>query len=160
MLPFDAYVKTQTKEKQMRVMVLVPADENSEKGEMPDEKLLTDMGNFNEELVKAGVMLAGEGLHPTSKAARVRFDGDKRTVIDGPFTESKELIAGYWLWQVRSMEEAVEWARRCPNPMPGEDSDLEIRPLYELEDFGDAFPPEARERETRLRDEIERRQKQ
>jgi hypothetical protein len=135
-------------------MVLVPADENSERGVMPDEKLLTEMGNFNEELVKAGVMLAGEGLHPTSKAARVRFDGDKRTVIDGPFTESKELIAGYWLWQVRDMDEALEWAQRCPNPT-GEESVLELRPVYELEDFGDAVTPEVRERDERLRSQIE-----
>jgi hypothetical protein len=152
MLPFDAYVKTQTKEKQMRVMVLVPADENSEKGEMPDEKLLTDMGNFNEELVKAGVMLAGEGLHPTSKAARVRFDGDKRTVIDGPFTESKELIAGYWLWQVRDMDEAIEWIKRAPF---GGGVEIELRPVFEMDDFGDAMTPELREQEERLRAQTE-----
>jgi hypothetical protein len=136
----------------MRVMVLVPADENSERGEMPDEKLLTEMGNFNEELVKAGVMLAGEGLHPTSKAARVRFDGDKRTVIDGPFTESKELIAGYWLWQVRDMDEAIEWIKRAPF---GGGTEIELRPVFETDDFGDAMTPELREQEERLRAQTE-----
>ena len=136
----------------MRVMVLVPADENSEKGEMPDAKLLSEMGNFNEELVKAGVMLAGEGLHPTSKAVRVRFEGDKRTVIDGPFTESKELIAGYWLWQVRDMDEAVEWIKRAPFDGGVE---IELRPVFEEEDFGDEFTPELREQEARLRSQIE-----
>ena len=139
----------------MRVMVLVPADENSEQGVMPDEKLLTEMGNFNEELVKAGVMLAGEGLHPTSKAARVRFDGDKRTVIDGPFTESKELIAGYWLWQVRDMDEAIEWIKRAP--FDG-GTEIEIRPVFETEDFGDAMTPELREQEERLRAQTEEQQ--
>ena len=136
----------------MRVMVLVPGDENSERGEMPDEQLLAEMGNFNEELVKAGVMLAGEGLHPTSKAARVRFDGDKRTVIDGPFTESKELIAGYWLWQVRDMDEAIEWIKRAPF---GGGTEIEIRPVFEAEDFGEEFTPELREQEERLRSQIE-----
>jgi hypothetical protein len=136
----------------MRVMVLVPADENSEQGVMPDEKLLTDMGNFNEELVKAGVMLAGEGLHPTSKAARVRFDGDKRTVIDGPFTESKELIAGYWLWQVRDMDEAIEWIKRAPFEGGVQ---IELRPVFEEDDFGEAFTPELREQERRLRAQTE-----
>jgi hypothetical protein len=136
----------------MRVMVLVPADENSEKGEMPDEKLLAEMGNFNEELVKAGVMLAGEGLHPTSKAKRVRFEGDKRTVIDGPFTESKELIAGYWLWQVRDMDEAIEWIKRAPFD-PG--TQIELRPVFEMDDFGDAMTPELREQEQRLRAQTE-----
>jgi hypothetical protein len=136
----------------MRVMVLVPADENSERGVMPDEKLLTEMGNFNEELVKAGVMLAGEGLHPTSKAARVRFDGDKRTVIDGPFTESKELIAGYWLWQVRDMDEAIEWIKRAPFSGGVE---IELRPVFEMEDFGDEMTPELREQEQRLRAQTE-----
>jgi hypothetical protein len=129
-------------------MVLVPADEDSERGVMPDEKLLTEMGNFNEELVKAGVMLAGEGLHPTSQAARVRFDGDKRTVIDGPFTESKELIAGYWLWQVRDMDEAIEWIKRAPFSGGVE---IELRPVFEMEDFGDELTPELREQEQRLR---------
>ena len=137
----------------MRVMVLVPADENSEKGVLPDEQLLTDMGNFNEELVKAGVMLAGEGLHPTSKAVRVRFDGDERTVIDGPFTESKELIAGYWLWQVRDMDEAIEWLKRAPF---GGGTQIEIRPVFEMEDFGEEMTPELREQETRLREQTER----
>ena len=136
----------------MRVMVLVPADENSEQGVMPDEKLLAEMGNFNEELVKAGVMLAGEGLHPTSKAARVRFDGDKRTVIDGPFTESKELIAGYWLWQVRDMDEAIEWIKRAP--FDG-GTEIELRPVFEMDDFGDAMTPELREQEERLRAQTE-----
>jgi hypothetical protein len=136
----------------MRVMVLVPANEDSEKGVMPDEKLLTEMGNFNEELVKAGVMLAGEGLHPTSKAARVRFDGDKRTVIDGPFTESKELIAGYWLWQVRDMDEAIEWIKRAPFD---DGVEIELRPVLEMEDFGDEMTPELREREQRLRAQTE-----
>jgi hypothetical protein len=136
----------------MRVMVLVPANEDSEKGVMPDEKLLTEMGNFNEELVKAGVMLAGEGLHPTSKAARVRFDGDKRTVIDGPFTESKELIAGYWLWQVRDMDEAIEWIKRAP--FDG-GTEIELRPVFEMDDFGDAMTPELREQEERLRAQTE-----
>jgi hypothetical protein len=136
----------------MRVMVLVPGDENSERGEMPDEKLLTAMGNFNEELVKAGVMLAGEGLHPTSKAARVRFEGDKRTVIDGPFTESKELIAGYWLWQVRDMDEAIEWIKRAPFP---DGTEIELRPVFETEDFGDELTPELREQERRLRAQTE-----
>ncbi len=136
----------------MRVMVLVPADEDTERGQMPDEKELAEMGNFNEELVKAGVMLAGEGLHPSSKAARVRFDGDKRTVIDGPFTESKELIAGYWLWQVRDMDEAIEWIKRAP--FDG-GTEIEIRPVFEAEDFGDEFTPELREQEERLRAQIE-----
>jgi hypothetical protein len=135
-------------------MVMVPGDENSEAGVMPDEKLLSEMGNFNEELVKAGVMLAGEGLHPTSKAVRVRFDGDERTVIDGPFTESKELIAGYWLWQVRDMDEAIEWIKRAPF---GGGTQIEIRPVFEAEDFGDEFTPELREQEQRLRDQIEER---
>jgi hypothetical protein len=136
----------------MRVMVLVPGNEDSEKGVMPDEKELAEMGNFNEELVKAGVMLAGEGLHPTSKAARVRFDGDKRTVIDGPFTESKELIAGYWLWQVRDMDEAIEWIKRAP--FAG-GTEIELRPVFETEDFGDAMTPELREQEERLRAQTE-----
>ena len=137
----------------MRVMVIVKANKDSEAGKMPDQKLLADMGKFNEELVKAGVMLAGEGLHPTSKAKRVHFSGTKRTVIDGPFTETKELIAGFWLWQVRSMDEALEWAKRCPNPHQGE-SELEIRPVFEAEDFGAEFTPELREQEARLRAQI------
>jgi hypothetical protein len=118
---------------------------------MPDRQLLTDMGKFNEELVKAGVMLAGEGLHPSSKGKRVRFSDSKRTVIDGPFTETKELIAGFWLWQVRSMEEALEWAKRCPCPHPGQESELEIRPVFEAEDFGPALTPEQKEQEARWR---------
>src|SRR5215208_2269923 len=136
----------------MRVMVIVPGDESSERGEMPDEKMLTEMGNFNEELVKAGVMLAGEGLHPTSKAARVRFEGDKRTVIDGPFTESKELIGGYWLWQVRDMDEAIEWIKRAPFP---DGTEIELRPVFETEDFGDELTPELREQDRRLRAQTE-----
>src|ERR1700757_5507850 len=118
----------------MRVMVIVPADKNSEAGVLPDQKLLTEMGKFNEELVKAGVMLAGEGLHASSKGARVKFSGDKRTVIDGPFPETKELIAGFWLWQVKSKQEAIEWVKRCPNPMPS-DSEIEIRQVFAPEDF-------------------------
>ena len=139
----------------MRFMVMVKATPKSEAGELPDEKLLADMGKFNEELVAAGIMLAGEGLHPSSKGVRVRFSGDKRTVIDGPFTETKELVAGYWLWQVKSKEEAIEWVKRCPNPMPGEDSEIEIRPIYEAEDFGEAFSPELREQEARLRKQLD-----
>jgi len=134
-------------------MVLVKATKDSEAGVMPSQELLTEMGKFNEELVKAGVMLAGEGLHPSSKGARVHFSGDKRTVIDGPFAEAKELVAGYWLWQVRSMDEAIEWAKRCPNPME-EGGLLEIRPVFEAEDFGEEFTPELREQEERLRAEI------
>jgi hypothetical protein len=140
----------------MRVMVLVPASEDSEKGVMPDEKLLTEMGNFNEELVKAGVMLAGEGLHPSSKGVRVRFEGDKRTVIDGPFTESKELIAGWWLWQVRDMDEAIEWIKRAPFGGP-DGVEIELRPVFETEDFGEEMTPELREQEERLRAQVEQR---
>ncbi len=134
----------------MRFMIIVKATKDSEAGVMPSEQLLTEMGKFNEELVKAGVMLAGEGLHPSSKGARVRFSGAKRTVIDGPFAETKELIAGYWLWQVKSKEEAIEWVKRCPNPMKGE-SEIEIRQVFEAEDFGAEFTPELREHEERLR---------
>jgi hypothetical protein len=134
----------------MRVMVLVKATQDSESGIMPSEQLLAEMGKYNEELVKAGVMLAGEGLHPSSKGKRVRFSGDQRSVIDGPFTETKELVAGYWLWQVRSMDEAIELVKRCPNPMPGE-SEIEIRQVFEAEDFGDEFTPELREQEERIR---------
>src|SRR5215216_3740017 len=134
----------------MRVMVIVKASPESEAGEMPSEQLLTEMGAYNEELVKAGIMLAGEGLHPSSRGKRIAFSGAKRTVIDGPFAETKELIAGFWLWQVKSMDEAVEWARRCPNPMMS-DSELEIRPVFEAEDFGAEFTPELREQEDRLR---------
>src|SRR5215468_9482801 len=128
----------------MRFIILIKASKDSEAGVMPSEKLLTDMGKFNEELVKAGVMLAGEGLHPSSKGARVRFSGDKRTVIDGPFPETKELVAGYWLWKVNSKEEAIEWVKRCPNPFPGIDSEIEIRQVFEAEDFGAEFTPELR----------------
>jgi len=138
------------KENDMRVMVIVKASKTSESGALPDQKILTEMGKFNEELVKAGVMLAGEGLHPTSKGKRVRFSSTKRTVIDGPFTETKELIAGFWLWQVRTMEEAVEWLKRCPNPHK-EDCEVEIRPVFEAEDFGPEFTPELREQEERVR---------
>ena len=134
----------------MRFMVMVKATPSSENGEMPDEQMLTAMTRYNEELVKAGVMLAGEGLHPSSKGARVRFSGDKRTVIDGPFTETKELVAGYWLFQCKSLEEAIEWVKRCPNPMPGE-SDIEIRQVFESDDFGEAFTPELRAAEERMR---------
>ena len=137
----------------MRVMVLVKATADSEAGVMPREELLTEMGKFNEELVKAGVMLAGEGLHPSSKGARVNFSGDKRTVTDGPFAETKELVAGFWLWQVRSMDEALEWAKRCPNPME-EGGVLELRPVFEAEDFGDELTPELREQDERLRAQI------
>lgn len=143
----------------MRVMVIVKASKSSEAGVMPTEELLTAMGQFNEELVKAGVMLAGEGLHPSAKGKRVRFSGTQRTVLDGPFAETKELIAGYWMWQVRSMEEAVEWARRCPSPMPGEESELEIRPVFEAEEFGKEFTPELRAQEERLMAEMRRQQK-
>ena len=139
----------------MKVMVIVKATKESEAGVLPDERILTEMGKYNEELVKAGVMLAGEGLHPTSQGKRVRFSGNNRTVIDGPFAETKELIAGFWLWQVKSMDEAVEWLKRCPNPHPGE-TDVEIRPLFEAEDFGAELTPELREQEARLRAEIDR----
>ena len=138
----------------MRFMIIVKATKDSEAGVMPDEKLLTEMGNYNEELVRAGVMLAGEGLHPSSRGARVRFSGAQRTVIDGPFTETKELIAGFWLWQVKSLEEAIEWVKRCPNPMPGE-SEIEIRQVFEAEDFGAEFTPELRQQEERIRAQAE-----
>jgi hypothetical protein len=141
------------KEIHMRFMVLVKADQDSEAGVMPSEQLLADMGKFNEELVKAGVMLAGEGLHPSSKGARVRFSGKDRTVIDGPFAETKELVAGFWIWQCASLQEAIEWVKRCPNPMMGE-SEIEIRPIFEAEDFGEAFTPELRAQEERLREEV------
>ena len=134
----------------MRFMVLVKADKNSEAGVMPDQKLLTEMGKYNEELVKAGVMLAGEGLHPSSKGARVRFSGDKRTVIDGPFAETKELIAGYWMFKVKSKEEAIDWVKRCPTPCPATESEIEIRQVFEADDFGEAFTPELRKQEERL----------
>lgn len=137
----------------MRVMVIVKATKDSEAGALPSKELLTAMGKYNEELVKAGIMLAGDGLKPSSKGKRVRFSGDKRTVIDGPFAETKELIAGYWMWQVRSMEEAVEWLKRCPNPHC-EDSEVEIRPVFEASDFGENFTPELREQERRLAGQI------
>ena len=147
----------------MRVMVIIKANEQSEAGVLPDEKILTEMGKYNEELVKAGIMQAGEGLHPSSKAARVRFAGGKTTVIDGPFAETKELIAGFWIWKVKSMDEAIEWVKRCPNPNTGtpedrakfgEESEIDIRPIFEAEDFGAEFTPELREQEERLRAEI------
>ena len=134
----------------MRFMIIVKATKESEAGVMPSEKLLADMGKFNEELVNAGVMLAGEGLHPTSKGARIKFSGSKRTVVDGPFTETKELIAGFWLWKVKSKEEAIEWVKRCPNPH-NEDSEIEIRQVFEAEDFGAEFTPELRKQEERVR---------
>lgn len=138
----------------MRVIVMIKATEESEAGVMPSEQLLAEMQEYNEELVKAGVLLAGEGLHPSSRGKRVRFDGQKTTVIDGPFTEAKELIAGFWIWQVRSMDEAVEWARRIPNT-DGVHGEVEIRPVFEAEDFGEEFTPELREREDRLRAQLE-----
>ena len=140
----------------MRVMVIVKASPESEAGEMPKTEMLTAMGQFNEELVKAGVMLAGEGLQPSSRGKRVKFSGKDRRVVDGPFAETSELVAGYWLWQVASMDEAVEWARRCPNPMEG-GGELELRPVFEAEDFGDAMTPELREQEDRLREQTSKR---
>jgi hypothetical protein len=140
----------------MRFMVMVRATKESEAGVMPSEQMLAEMGKYNEELVKAGVLLAGEGLHPSSKGARVRFKGRERTVVDGPFTETKELIAGFWLMQARSKDEVIEWVRRCPNPMEGE-SEIEIRQVFEAEDFGDALTPELREQEERLRAEVAQR---
>jgi hypothetical protein len=137
-------------------MVIIKATKNSEAGVMPDEKLLADMGKFNEELVKAGVMLEGDGLHPSSKGKRVRFAAGKKTVIDGPFPETKELVAGYWIWQVKSIEEAVEWLHRCPDPMPGEESEVELRTFVEAQDFGEKFTPELRAQEERLRAELQR----
>ncbi len=134
----------------MRFMIIIKASQDSEAGVMPSQELLTAMGNYNEELVKAGIMLAGEGLHPSSKGARVKFSGDKRSVIDGPFIETKELIAGFWLWKVKSKEEAVEWVKRCPNPMPGTEAEIEIRQVFEAEDFGAEFTPELREQEQRV----------
>ena len=139
----------------MRVMVIVKASKASESGAPPDAKIFTEMGKFNEQLVKAGIMLSGEGLHTSAKGKRVHFSGTKRTVTDGPFTETKELIAGYWLWQVKSMDEAVEWVKRCPNPH-NDDSDIEIRQVYEMEEFGDLLTPDARAQEERLRRELEK----
>ena len=140
----------------MRVMVMVKANEESEAGVMPSTEMLSAMGKYNEELVKAGIMLDGEGLHPSSNGVRIQFAGDQRSVVDGPFTETKELIAGYWVWQVRDMDEAIEWAKRCPNP-PGSESTLEIRPVFEADDFGDNLTPELREQEERIRSQIEER---
>jgi len=140
----------------MRFMVMVKATKNSEVGALPSQQLLADMGKFNEELAKAGVLLAGEGLHPSSKGARVRFSGTKRTVVDGPFAETKELVAGFWLWQVKSKQEAIEWVKRCPHPMPGEDAEIEIRQVFEAEDFGADFTPEMRKQEALLRSQAER----
>ena len=140
----------------MRVMVIVKATKNSEAGILPSEKLLSEMGKYNEELVKAGIMLAGDGLHPSSRAKRVKFSGGTKTVYDGPFAETKELVAGFWIWQVKSMEEAVAWARRCPDPMPNEESELEIRPLFEAEDFGVEYTFELRARDEKFRTEIGR----
>jgi len=138
----------------MRFMVMVKATPDSEAGVMPSQALLEAMGRFNEELVKAGVMLAGEGLQPSAKGARVRFDGDRRMVVDGPFAETRELVAGFWLWQLRSLDEAIEWARRCPNPFEHGESEIEIRQVFEAEDFGDALTPELRDREERLRAQV------
>jgi hypothetical protein len=135
----------------MRFMIMVKASKDSEAGKMPGEELLAAMGKYNEELVKAGIMLAGEGLQPSSKGARVRFSGERRTVIDGPFTETKELIAGFWLWQVKSKQEAIDWVKRCPNPMPGTEAEIEIRQVFEAQDFGAEFTPQLREQEDRLR---------
>jgi hypothetical protein len=144
----------------MRFMILVKATKASEAGVLPEEKLLAEMGKFNEELVKAGVMLAGEGLQPSSKGARVKFSGTKRTVIDGPFPETKELVAGYWIWKVKSREEAIEWVKRCPNPFPPDiESEVEIRQVFESEDFGTEFTPELREQEDRLRAQIAQQKK-
>jgi hypothetical protein len=150
MQPIEPIHKHQ-EESNMRFMVIVKATQQSEAGVLPDEKLITEMGKFNEELLKAGVMLAGEGLQPSSKGARVKFSGAKRTVTDGPFPETKELVAGFWIWQVKSKQEAIDWAKRCPNPHPGMESEIEVRQIFEAEDFGDALRPEIREQEERLR---------
>jgi hypothetical protein len=141
----------------MRCMILVKANADTEAGVMPSEQLLADMGRYNEELVNAGIMLAGEGLHPSARGARVQFSGDKRSVIDGPFVDTKELVAGFWIWQVRDLDEAIEWVKRCPNPT-GEDSVIEIRPVFEAEDFGAEFTPELREQEDRLRAQMAKRE--
>ena len=138
----------------MRFMVMIKADKSSEGGALPDEKLLTDMGKYNEELAKAGVLVAGEGLHPSSQGARVRFSGDKRTVVDGPFAETKELIAGFWIFQVTSRDEAIEWVKRCPNPMPDTEAEIEIRQIFEAEEFGAEFTPELRAQEERIRAQV------
>jgi hypothetical protein len=138
-------------------MIIVKASQDSEAGVLPSKELMTAMGNYNEELVKAGILIECDGLQPSSKGARVRFSGDQRTVIDGPFAETKELIAGYWIWQVKSKQEAIEWVKRCPNPMPGTDAEIEIRQVYEAEDFGDEFTPELREQEERVRAQVKKR---
>ena len=143
----------------MRFMILVKATKNSEAGVLPSQELLTAMMKYNEELTNAGIMLAGEGLQPSSKGARVKFSGDKRIVIDGPFAETKELVAGFWLWQCKSREDAIEWVKRCPNPMPGEVSEIEIRQVFEAEDFGEEFTPELRKQEERLRAKSEQQKK-
>ena len=150
----DRSIFTHERKTTMRVMVIVKATKDSEAGVMPSEELLTEMGKFNEELVKAGVLLAGDGLHPSSRGKRVRFSGGKKSVVDGPFAETKELVAGYWIWQVKSMDEAVEWVRRCPDPMPNQESEIEIRPVFEAEDFGAELTPELRAQEEHLRAEI------
>jgi hypothetical protein len=142
-----------------RFVILIKASKDSEAGKMPSEKLLADMGKFNEELVKAGIMLAGEGLQPSSKGSRVKFSGNKRTVTDGPFAETKELIAGFWIWKCKDKAEAIEWVKRCPHPMPGEDTEVEIRRVFEAEDFGAEFTPELREQEEKLRAQIEKQAK-
>ena len=142
----------------MKLMVIVKASRNSEAGVMPGEKLLNDMGKYNEELVKAGIMLTGDGLHPSSKGRRIHFAGGERKVVEGPFAATSELVAGFWIWQVKSMEEAIQWAKRCPDPMPGEEAILELRPIFGLEDFGDAVTPEVKERDDRLRAELTRQQ--
>jgi hypothetical protein len=156
MMPNPATQAQTNRRKLMRFMVIVKATAQSEAGGLPDEKLLADMGKFNEELVKAGVMLAGEGLQPSAKGARVKFSGSRRTVIDGPFAETKELIAGFWMWNVKSKEEAIEWVKRAPNPFPGIDSEIEIRQVFEAEDFGAEFTPELREQEQKVRGQAER----
>jgi hypothetical protein len=140
----------------MRLMVIVKATKMSEAGTLPGEKLLNEMGRYNEELVKAGIMVGGDGLHPSAKGKRVVFSGGQREIVDGPFSETKELVAGYWIWNVKSMDEALAWARRCPDPMPGEQAVLELRPIYEMEDFGENVTPEIRERDARLRAELEK----
>jgi len=140
----------------MRVMVMIKATKNSEAGVLPSEELLREMGKFNEELVKAGVMLAGEGLHPSRKGKRVRFSGGKKIVSDGPFAQTKDVVAGFWIWKVKSMDEAIEWIKRCPDPMPGEEAEIEIRPIFETEDFGKELTPELRAQEERLRSEVGR----
>jgi len=143
----------------MRVIVMIKATKNSEAGVMPDQQLLAAMGAYNEELVKAGIMQGGEGLHPSSQGKRVRFAGGKKSVVDGPFPETKELIAGFWIWNVKSLDEALEWVKRCPDPMPDEEAEIEIRPVFEADDFGEEFTPELRAQEERLRAEIERQQR-